>query len=282
MSPAPIPTVELSSGNVVPTLGQGTWAMGEDSRHRKEEVAALQLGLDLGMSLIDTAEMYANGRAEEVVGEAIAGRRQHVFLVSKVLPSNASRRGTLKACEGSLRRMKTECLDLYLLHWRGSFPLGETVEAFDELTRAGKIKFWGVSNFDTPDMQEVHGLAGGKAMATNQVLYNLKRRGIEYDLLDWCRQRQISIMAYSPIEQGRMLENKVLKSVASRHGATAAQVALTWLLRQPEVIVIPKAASLEHVRENRGALDIRLTIEDLADLDGAFPPPKSKVPLEML
>lgn len=277
-----IPTIKFPNGAAVPALGQGTWAMGEDRRRRQQEVAALQCGLDLGMTLIDTAEMYASGGAEEVVAEAIAGRRHEVFLVSKVLPSNASRRGTVKACEGSLRRLKADCIDLYLLHWRGGGPLRETIEAFDELSRAGKIKTWGVSNFDTSDMDELVSLDQGQAVATNQVLYNLKRRGIEYDLAPWCRQRRIPIMAYSPVEQGRMLDDATLTMVARRHQATPAQVALAWLLGREGVIVIPKAATLDHVRENRAAVDLRLTKEDLADLDLAYPPPKSKAALEML
>ncbi|BAD39643.1 oxidoreductase [Symbiobacterium thermophilum IAM 14863] len=278
----PIPTLSLPSGERVPVLGQGTWTMGESRRSRREEAEALRLGLDLGMTLIDTAEMYADGGAEEVVAEAIAGRRDEVFLVSKVLPGNASRRGTIEACERSLRRLRTDRIDLYLLHWRGRHPLAETLEAFAELVRAGKIRYWGVSNFDTDDMEELTGLPGGAAVATNQVLYNLSRRGIEYDLLPWCRERRIPIMAYSPIEQGRILENTVLRRVAARHGATPAQVALAWLLRQKDVMVIPKAGRPEHVRENRAALDLELTAEDLAELDRAFPSPTRKVPLEML
>jgi diketogulonate reductase-like aldo/keto reductase len=277
-----IPTVTFPESTLVPALGQGTWAMGEDRRRRPPEVAALRCGLDLGMTLIDTAEMYASGGAEEVVAEAIAGRRHEVFLVSKVLPSNASRQGTIKACEASLRRLRTDRIDLYLLHWRGGVPLRETVEAFDELIRAGKIKSWGVSNFDTSDMEVLAGIAGSNVVATNQVLYNLKRRGIEYDLLPWCRQRRIPIMAYSPVEQGRMLTDRTLAKVAGRHGATSAQVALAWLLRQEGVIVIPKAATLEHVRENRAAVELQLTTEDLTDLDRAYPPPKAKLALEML
>lgn len=282
MSATPIPATRLPDGESVPVLGQGTWAMGEDGRRRAGEAAALRLGLDLGMSLIDTAEMYADGGAEEVVAEAIAGRRDEVFLVSKVLPENASRRGTVAACERSLRRLRTDRIDLYLLHWRGRVPLAETLEAFDALVRDGKIRRWGVSNLDQADMEELSGLPGGDAVATNQVLYNLTRRGIEHDLLPWCRRRAIPIMAYSPIEQGRMLRHPALNRVAERHGATAAQVALAWLLRQDGVIAIPKAASAEHVRENRAALDLRLTEADLADLDRAFPPPTGPKPLEML
>jgi diketogulonate reductase-like aldo/keto reductase len=256
--------------------------MGEEGGRRREEVAALRLGLDLGMTLIDTAEMYASGGAEEVVGEAIAGRRHEVFLVSKVLPSNASRRGTIEACERSLRRMETDRIDLYLLHWRGRYPLAETLEAFDTLKRAGKIRYFGVSNFDTDDMEELAGLTGGPAVATNQVLYNLTRRGIEFDLVPWCRQRSIPLMAYSPIEQGRMLHHAALARVGARYGATPAQVALAWLLRQGDVMVIPKAVQPQHVRENRAAADLQLTAEDLAELNRAFPAPTRKVPLEML
>jgi diketogulonate reductase-like aldo/keto reductase len=275
-------TVELLSGQTVPVLGQGTWGLAEDAHVRTDEIAALRLGLDLGMTLIDTAEMYADGGAEELVGEAIAGRRQEVFLVSKVLPSNATRRGTIAACERSLRRLRTDQLDLYLLHWRGSTPLAETLNAFATLLDSGKIRTWGVSNFDASDMEELAALADGSSVATDQVLYNLTRRGIEYDLLPWCRRCPIPIMAYSPIEQGRMLGQPVLRGVAERHGATPAQVALAWLLRQDGVLAIPKAGRAAHVRENRAALDVRLTKTDLADLDRAFPPPTGKRPLEML
>ena len=278
----PVPTLKLPSGELVPVLGQGTWNMGEDARHRQEEVAALRLGLDLGMTLIDTAEMYANGGAEEVVAEAMAGRRDEVFLVSKVLPSNASRKGTVEACERSLKRLRTDRIDLYLLHWRGRFPLAETLEGLEALVRAGKIRHWGVSNFDTDDMEELVRLTGGGAVATNQVLYNLTRRGIEFDLVPWCRERSIPLMAYSPIEQGRMLNHPLLKRVGARHGATAAQVALAWLFRQEGVMVIPKAGRLEHVRDNRAALDLRLEDQDVVELNQAFPAPTRKVPLEMI
>ena len=278
----PIPTTRLPSGDTMPVLGQGTWYMGEDGRDRAREVAALKLGLDLGMTLIDTAEMYADGGAEEVVAEAIAGRRDEVFLVSKVLPQNASRRGTIAACERSLRRLGTDRIDLYLLHWRGSPDFAETVEAFDTLFRDGKIRHWGVSNLDLADMEELAEVPGGDAVQTNQLLYNLTRRGIEYDVKPWLRERGIPIMAYSPIEQGRMLRHAELHRVAERHNATPAQVALAWLLRQDGVIPIPKASSAEHVRENRAALNLRLTEEDLADLDRAFPPPRGPRPLEML
>jgi diketogulonate reductase-like aldo/keto reductase len=279
---SPVPTTALPGGEAVPVLGQGTWNMAEGKRPAREEIAALRLGLDLGMTLIDTAEMYADGGAEELTGQALAGRRDEAFLVSKVLPSHATRRATIAACEASLRRLATDRIDLYLLHWRGGTPLAETLEAFQHLTAAGKIRHWGVSNLDLSDMKELVGLPGGDAVATNQVLYNLTRRGIEYDLLPWCRQRRLPIMAYSPIEQGRMLRNPALREVAERHRATAAQVGLAWLLRQDRVIAIPKASTPEHVRENRAALDITLTPEDLATLDHAFPPPTRAEPLAML
>lgn len=281
-APGSIPTVRLPSGESVPVLGQGTWNMGEHARSRKDEVAALRLGLDLGMTLIDTAEMYAEGGSEEVVAEAMAGRRDEVFLVSKVLPWNASREGTIAACERSLKRLRTDRIDLYLLHWRGNPPLAETLQAFDALVKAGKIRYWGVSNFDMSDLQELSALPGGTSLATNQVLYNLTRRGIEYDLLPWSRERQIPVMAYSPIEQGRMLGHAALERVGRRHGATAAQVALAWLCRQEGLMVIPKAGRLEHVRQNRASLDLRLTAEDLAELDMAFPAPTGPTPLESL
>jgi diketogulonate reductase-like aldo/keto reductase len=274
--------VRLPGGLAVPALGQGTWFMGERPDARAAEVAALRRGLELGMTLIDTAEMYADGAAERVVGEAINGRREEVFLVSKVLPSNASHMDTIKACEQSLRRLGTDRIDLYLLHWRGSAPFSETLEAFLRLQKSGKIRAWGVSNLDAEDLDEWTSLAGGEALATDQVLYNLNRRGIEFDLLPWCRERNIPIMAYSPIEQGRLLGHPALGSVAARHGVTQAQIALAWVLRHPDVIAIPKAGTLAHLSENRAALDIALTPEDLAALDAAFPPPRRKRALEML
>jgi len=278
----PLPRVTLPDGESVPAYGLGTWHMGEDRRRRAEETAAVKLGIELGMDLIDTAEMYGNGGAEEIVADATAGMRDRLFIVSKVLPYNASRDGVVEACERSLKRLKTDRIDLYLLHWRGSVPLAETLEGFDRLQRGGKIRHHGVSNFNTDDMKEWTSLAGGETVASNQILYNLSRRGPEFELIPWCRQRQISIMAYSPLEQGRMLGNRGLQQVAQRHHATAAQVALAWLLRQGGMIVIPKATRLEHVRENRGALDVRLTGDDLAALDRAFPPPKTRAPLGML
>jgi diketogulonate reductase-like aldo/keto reductase len=275
-------TLSLPSGRVVPILGQGTWEMGEKSSRRQDEVDALRQGLDLGMTLIDTAEMYAEGGAEKVVAEAIAGRRAEVFVVSKVYPHNATRRGAVEACERSLKRLKTDYLDLYLLHWRGSVPLAETLEAFQRLKEEGKIRDYGVSNFDVADMEEAIDYPGGEAIATDQVLYNLARRGVEWDLLPWCRKYSITVMAYSPIEQGRVLDNTVLKAIASRHKATPAQIALAWLLRQDGVIVIPKSSRHEHVLENHASLNVILTEDDLTDLDRAFPPPRTRKPLEVL
>ncbi len=277
----PVPTTSLPSGETVPVLGQGTWAMGADRGARKAEIAALRLGLDLGMTLIDTAEMYADGGAEKVVAAAITGRRDDVFIVSKVLPEHARRRATIAACERSLRRLKTDRIDLYLLHWREDVPLAETLEGFAALNRAGKIRYWGVSNFDLADMTELIGLDGGAAVAANQVMYNLKRRGIEYDLMPWCRRRHVPIMAYSPLDQGTLVRSRELKRIASRLGAGPAQVALAWLVRQKGVIVIPKAADEAHLRENRAALELRLSRRDLATLDRAFPPPTRKRALAM-
>jgi len=275
-------TVRFPSGEPVSALGQGTWYMGEDRSARKQEIAALQLGLDLGLTLIDTAEMYGEGGAEEVVGEALAGRREQAFLVSKVYPHNASRRGAIAACERSLRRLRTDRIDLYLLHWRGQYPLAETVEAFEALQRAGKIRHWGVSNLDLADMQELWAAPGGDACAVNQLLYNLGRRGIEWDLLPWLRRHGIATMAYSPIEQARLLRHRGLQDFARRHGMTAAQAALAWLLAQDGVIAIPKSGSAVRVRENAAAADITLTAEQLGELDRLFAPPTGATPLEML
>jgi diketogulonate reductase-like aldo/keto reductase len=275
-------TVKLPEGEEVPALGQGTWFMGEDRRQRAAEAKALRHGLDLGLTLIDTAEMYGEGGAEEVVGEAIAARRDEVFLVSKVYPHNASRTGTVAACERSLKRLGTDRIDLYLLHWRGRYPLAETVEAFERLRQDGKIRHWGVSNLDTDELLELWAVPGGTACATDQVLYNLARRGIEHDLLPWCRERGMPVMAYSPIEQGRLPKGGVLAEIAARHGCSPFQVALAWVLTRPGVIAIPKASRLEHIEANRAALDLVLSPEDLAALDRAFPPPTRKRPLEML
>lgn len=275
-------TVRLPTGERVPALGQGTWNMGEKKKERAEEIAALRLGVNLGLSLIDTAEMYGDGKSEELIGEAIDGMREQVFLVSKVLPGHATRRGTIKACEDSLRRLKTDWLDLYLLHWREQISLEETLAGFEKLVQDGKIRRWGVSNFDVDDMEELLDLNGGSKVTTNQVLYNLMRRGIEYDLIPWCREREVPIMAYSPIEQGRLLKEAALKKVASRHDATPSQVALAWVLRHDEVIAIPKAGKPKHVQENHDALELRLSKQDLSELDDAFPPPTKKVPLETI
>jgi diketogulonate reductase-like aldo/keto reductase len=277
-------TVRLPDGTEVPALGQGTWHMGERrAARRAAEAAALRLGLDLGMTLLDTAEMYAEGGAEEVVAEAIAGRpREEVFIVSKVYPHNAGGAKLAAACERSLKRLKVEALDLYLLHWRGSVPLAQTVEGMERLRAAGKIRRWGVSNLDVDDLEELGpGLA---ACATDQVLYNLEARGIEHDLLPFCRGRGMPVMAYSPVGQGgSLLRNRALAQVAARHGATPAQVAIAWTLRSPGgVISIPKAADPAHVRQNAAARDIALTQQDLAELDAAFPPPRRKRPLAML
>lgn len=273
--------IQLPSGASFPALGQGTWKMGDSEKDRRAEVSALRLGIDLGMTLIDTAEMYADGGAEEVVGEAIAGRRNELFLVSKVLPSNASRDGTVKAAERSLKRLNTDRLDLYLLHWRGSYPLAETLAGFDDLMRAGKIASFGVSNFDVADLEEWSALAGGAACQTNQVLYNLKQRGAEFDLLPWQAKRKMPLMAYSPLEIGLLSKSAGLQRVARRHGATPAQVALAFVLRDPHVFTVAKASKPEHLRQNRAAADIRLGPDDLNDLNQASPPPHKKTPLAM-
>jgi len=282
MSGKTLRTTRLPSGAAMPVLGLGTWRMGEKKTARRAEADALRLGLDLGMTLIDTAEMYGEGGAEEVVGDAIADRRDAVFLVSKLYPQNATRDGTIKACERSLKRLRTDRIDLYLLHWRGGASLPTVVEAFGRLVDAGKIRHWGVSNFDESDMTGLAALPGGKQVAANQVLYNLKRRAIEFDLLPWCRKRQVPIMAYSPVDQGGLIAHAVLAAIGKRHGATAAQIAIAWLLRQEGVVVIPKAGTPQHVRENRAAADLALDAEDLAAIDEAFPPPQGAKPLEML
>lgn len=272
-------TLKLNDGDVVPVIGQGTWHMGENPAERHNEVAALRLGIELGMTLIDTAEMYGEGGAEEVVGEAIHNRRDRVFLVSKVYPHNASRKGVPEACERSLRRLGTECIDLYLLHWRGQYPLAETVDAFERLKDQGKIRRWGVSNFDLDDMREL----AAPACATNQVLYNPGERGIEYDLLPWCQTQGMPLMAYCPLGQGGdLLRHPAVIDVARRHGAQPAQVALAWALRQPGVLVIPKSANPTHLRSNASAAELNLTSEDLGILDGAFPPPTRRQALQMV
>lgn len=270
-------------GGAVPVLGQGTWQLGDRRERRAREIATLQLGIDLGLTLIDTAELYGDGASEELVAEAIAGRRERVFLVSKVLPGNAvSRKKVIASCEASLRRLRVEHLDLYLLHWRAGENLPATVSAFEELVAGGKIRHWGVSNFDPDDLRELRAIPGGDRVACNQVLYNLSRRGIEFDLLPEARAQALNVMAYTPIEQGRILGHAVLARMAERHGATPAQIALAWVIRDSGVVAIPRASSPEHVRENAAALDIRLDAQDFAELDAAFPPPGRPRPLEMI
>jgi diketogulonate reductase-like aldo/keto reductase len=281
----PVPRIrstKFPGGETVPVLGQGTWRMGDDTRKRESEVAALRTGIDLGMTLIDTAEMYASGGAERVVGEAIAGRRDQVFVVTKFYPQNATREGMAAACDRSLRRLDISQIDLYLLHWRGDVPLKETLAGFEDLLEAKKIRYAGVSNFDVDDMMELARLKGGlERIVTNEVLYNLERRGIEWDLLPWMRKRHRPIIAYSPVEEGLLAHpHPVLKRVAERHDATPAQIALAWVIRDDGVIAIPKAAEVKHVRENRGAADIKLTNRDLEELDESFPPPDGKKSLE--
>ena len=262
--------VIFPNGVSVPALGQGTWRMGQNPLKRRTEADAIRLGLDLGMTLIDTAEMYHD--AEIVVGKAVQGRREEAYIVSKVLPGNASLRGTIKACEKSLKRMGIDCMDLYLLHWPGRYPVRETLEAFVRLREQGKITAFGVSNFDVAGMEEAWGCPGGTAIATNQVLYNLQHREVEWGLYSWCRQRKVPLMAYSPFNEGR-LDTAPLQALAQRHNATPYQVALAWLLHREDVIVIPKSARPEHIRENHGAAGIELSGADLEEIDRAFPAP---------
>ena len=272
--------VRLPDGRDLPVLGLGTWKMGEDRARAADEVRVVQRALDLGISLLDTAEIYASGRSEQIVGEAIVGRRDQVFLVTKVAPSNASRRGTIRACESSLKRLGTDVIDLYLLHWIGGTPVAETIEAFETLKADGKIRAWGVSNFDTDDMEA---MPDGAQCAANQVLYNPRTRGIEYSLIPYCQAHGVVVMAYTPLGQsGQVLNNAIIGEVAKRHGATPAQVALAWSIRNPGVVTIPKTATLSRVEENLGAVGLTLTEADLADIDRAFPPPRSKRSLEMI
>jgi diketogulonate reductase-like aldo/keto reductase len=275
-------TVSLPCGEQVPAFGLGTWNLGDDRATRAEEIATLRLGLDLGARVIDTAEMYGDGRSETLIAEAIDGRRDEVFLVSKVYPQNASARGAPAACERSLRRLNTDRIDLYLLHWRGNIPFAETLQAFARLQDAGKIRHYGVSNLDLADMQELWRLPQGSAVATNQLLYNLARRGIEWDLLPWMRERRVPLMAYAPLEQARLVGKRALAEFARRHGMTPAQAALAWLLAREDVIVIPKTGSRTRLRENLGALDQALTPAQLAELDQLFPPPAGASVLRML
>jgi diketogulonate reductase-like aldo/keto reductase len=271
------------AGEQVPVLGQGTWQLGDRADRRQQEIAALQLGIDLGMTLIDTAEMYGDGASEELVAEAITGRRDRLFLVTKVLPGNAtSKQRIVTSCENSLRRLRVDHVDLYLLHWRQSEKLAVVVEAFTELVAAGKIRHWGVSNFDVADLQELEGVAGGRNVASNQVLYNVTRRGIEFDLLPRTREAGVNVMAYTPIEQGRILGSAVLREIARRHNVTAAQIALAWTIRAEGVMAIPRSGSPAHTRENAAAADLELTPRDLQEIDRAFPPPRKARALEML
>jgi diketogulonate reductase-like aldo/keto reductase len=266
---------------MMPRLGLGTWRMGESAAARSAEIAALRLGLDLGMNLIDTAEMYGEGGAEEVVREAIEGRRDEVFIVSKFYPHHAARAALLRACEASLTRLGIECVDLYLLHWRGSVPLEETVATLERLVKDGKIRRWGVSNLDVDDMAELEGKKHGAHVAANQVFYSLTHRGIEFDLLPWCRQRRVPVMAYSPLDQGAIGSNRALRAIADGLGVEPARVALAWVLRDPAIVAIPKATRLEHVRVNRAAADLVLDTATLAAIEKAFPPPRRKTPLAM-
>jgi diketogulonate reductase-like aldo/keto reductase len=274
-------TIRFPDGSTVPALGQGTWMMAEQAARRSDEIAALRAGIDLGLTLIDTAEMYADGASEQLVGEAITGRRDAVFLVSKAYPQNASRDRLPRSCEASLRRLGTDRLDLYLLHWRGRVPLAETVEAMERLVAAGKILRWGVSNLDSDDMEELVA-AGGADCATDQILYNLAQRGPEHDLMPWLVDRGIPVMAYCPVDQGRLVRNRDLATIAAKLGVTPAQVALAWTMRHEGVISIPKTGSVAHVKENRAAADLELASEDLAALDAAFPRPRGRVPLAMI
>lgn len=282
-----IKQVVFPDGKTVPAIGQGTWFMGESAQRRRAEVSALQTGIDLGMTLIDTAEMYADGGAEEVVGEALRGRRDQVYLVSKVYPHNAGGERAIAACERSLKRLKTDYIDLYLLHWRGGIPLTDTVTAMERLQQAGKIGRWGVSNLDTRDMAELWSCRGGSQCQTNQVLYHLASRGIEYDLLPWCQQRQLPVMAYCPLAQAGQLRHDLLAhpavvQVARQQALTPAQVLLAWVVRQSGVIAIPKASTLAHVKENAVALDVTLSPEQIAILDEAYPAPRHKQPLDVV
>jgi diketogulonate reductase-like aldo/keto reductase len=277
-----IASIALPGGERIAKLGQGTWEMGERASRRADEIAALRAGVALGMTLIDTAEMYGDGATEALVGEALDGLREEVFLVSKVYPHNASRRGVERACEASLKRLGTDRLDLYLLHWRGGVPLEETVAGFEALVRAGKIRYWGVSNFDTEDMEELFAIPGGEACAMNQILYNVARRGPEFDLLPWCAQQGVPVMAYSPVDHARLPKRSPLDDIAAAHGVSVYQVALAWVLREPGVCAIPKAGRIEHVRDNRAALDLVLDPQDYATLDAYFKPPRAKRALEML
>lgn len=274
--------IELPGGETIPALGMGTWKMGDDAARRDEEVAALRRGVELGMRVVDTAEMYAEGGAERVVGAALAGLRDQVFVVSKVYPHNAGRRAAIAACERSLERLGTDRIDLYLLHWRGSVPLAETVEAFERLRAQGKIRHWGVSNFDVDDMVELAALDPQGRCCANQVYYSASQRGVEHDLAPWLAARSIALMAYCPLDEGKLVAHPVLAAIGRRHGASAAQVALAWLLARPGVVAIPKAARVAHVESNHAAAALRLSAQDLTEIDRAFPPPRGKRPLAIV
>lgn len=282
MTTTELPSVALPDGERIPKLGQGTWEMGERRAQRAAEIAALRAGIELGMTLVDTAEMYGDGATESLLGEALDGLRDQVFLVSKVYPHNAGKRGVQAACEQSLKRLKTDRLDLYLLHWRGSIPLDETVAGFEALRRDGKIRHWGVSNFDTDDMEELVSVPDGERCATNQILYNVARRGAEFDLLPWLAERSIPAMAYSPVDHARLPKRSPLDDIADARGVSVFQVALAWVLQQPGVFAIPKSGQIDHVRDNYRALDLRLDANECARIDAHFRPPRSKRPLEML
>jgi diketogulonate reductase-like aldo/keto reductase len=275
-------TVTLPRGATVPRLGMGTWYLGEDPDGRDIQLSALRTGIEIGLTLIDTAEMYGDGAAEELVGKAVAGRRDDVFLVSKVLPHHATREGTAKACQNSLRRLGTDHLDMYLLHWRGAVPLAEVVDAMEALVHAGLIACWGVSNFDAPDIEELVAVPGGDHVQTDQVLYNLARRGPEYDLVPMCRELGMPLMAYSPVDHGRLLEQPGVRRMAADKGVTPAQLAIAWVLRLPDVFAVAKASTRAHVIENRAAMEIGFSQDELDQLDRIFPPPMAKVPLEVL
>ncbi|SAL38020.1 aldo/keto reductase [Caballeronia sordidicola] len=275
-------TVRLLSGEQIPALGQGTWEMGENSRVRGEEIKALQTGVDSGLTLIDTAEMYGDGDSEKLIAEALGDRREELFIVSKVYPHNGSETGVKAACERSLKRLQTDRIDLYLLHWRGGEDLEGVIAGFESLRAAGKIRHWGVSNFDTDDMIELFALENGNRCAANQILYNVARRGPEFDLLPWMRERSVPAMAYSPVDHLRLPNQSILNDIAAARGVSPMQIALAWVLRQPEVIAIPKASTVAHVIENAAARDITLSEEELSQIDAQFKPPKSKRSLEML
>ncbi|SHF85147.1 aldo/keto reductase [Geodermatophilus nigrescens] len=282
MTASTVRAVTLPDGTSAPALGLGTWYLGEDPGRTDDQLDALRTGIDLGLTLLDTAEMYGDGAAEELTGRAIAGRRDDVFLVSKVLPHHATRQGTVDACERSLRRLRTDHLDLYLLHWRSRVPVEETVAAFESLVSRGLVRSWGVSNLDVPDLDRLVGLPGGNRVQTDQVLYNLARRGPEYDLVPWCRSRRMPLMAYSPVDHGELLRHQAVRGLAAEKGVTPAQLAIAWVLRLPDVFTVAKASTRAHVVENRAALEIDLSQAELDQLDRSFPPPTGKVPLDVL